>query len=52
MVHELNCDGALAYGGGTAFDGVVAYVAGDEDAGKTSFEEVRLAVELPGGRRI
>ena len=47
-MHELDGDGAFADGGGTALDGVEADVAGDKDAGDTGFQQIRLALELPG----
>ena len=46
-MHELDGDGALADGGGAAFDGIEADIAGDEDAGDGGLEEVGLAFELP-----
>ena len=35
FVGQLGSDGALADGGGYAFDGPVAYVPGGEDSGQT-----------------
>src|ERR1017187_238024 len=51
LVHELDGDGAFAYGGGAAFDRVEADVAGDEDAGDAGFQQVGLAFQLPGAGR-
>src|ERR1700722_17136645 len=46
-MHELDGDGALAYGRGAALDRAVADVASDEDAGDAGLEQVGVAIELP-----
>src|SRR5262249_11470438 len=49
FVGELDGDGALAPGGGDAFDGPVAHVPGGEDAGEAGLQEQRGARQRPAG---
>ena len=49
---QLDSDGAFADGGGYAFDGPVAYVAGGEDSGQTGLQEQRWPRERPAGARL
>ena len=46
-MHKLDCNRALANGGGTAFYRVIANVSSDEDTWSTGFKQIRLAVETP-----
>jgi hypothetical protein len=43
----LDCNGALAYGGGASFDGVITHVAGHKDARDAGLKEIGITVELP-----
>ena len=51
LVHELDGDRTFADRRRAALDRVEAHVAGDEDPGDAGFEQIGLALQLPGRGR-
>src|SRR5277367_601273 len=52
LMYKLKRDGAFTDCGGASFYRVETDVAGDEDAGDAGLEQIGVAVESPGFRRL